>query len=83
MKRRTFVKSSATAAALSTGFTKTGWAVPADEDVAKLLKVPFYEPLILAQVNYSQPDGLPLQTVYLYMKPEYFKYRVDLDAKGI
>ena len=30
MKRRTFVQSGATAAALSTGVTKTGWAVPND-----------------------------------------------------
>ena len=58
-------------------------AVPADEDVADLLQVPFFEPLILAQVNYWWPDDKPLQTVNLFMKPEYFKYRVDLDAKGM
>ena len=31
MKRRNFIKCSATAAALSTGVTKTGWAVPGDD----------------------------------------------------
>lgn len=31
MKRRNFIKGSATAAALSTGVTKTGWAVPGDD----------------------------------------------------
>jgi ferredoxin-nitrate reductase len=33
MKRRTFVKTSATAAALSTGVTKTGWAVPEGDGI--------------------------------------------------
>jgi len=33
MKRRNFIKSTSTTAALSTGVTKTGWAVPGDEDI--------------------------------------------------
>ena len=33
MKRRTLLKSSATVAALSTGYTKTGWAVPSDDEI--------------------------------------------------
>ena len=33
MKRRNFIKGSATAAALSTGVTKTGWAVPGDDGI--------------------------------------------------
>ena len=33
MKRRTFMQTGATTAALSTGVTKTGWAVPANDDI--------------------------------------------------
>ena len=58
-------------------------AIPAEDDVAGLLETPIFEPLILAQVYYWWPDDQPLQTANLYMKPEFFKYRVDLDAKGL
>ena len=58
-------------------------AIPAEDDVASMLQIPIFEPLILAQVYYWWPDGEPLQTANLYMKPEFFKYRVDLDAKGL
>ena len=58
-------------------------AVPADEEVANLLQIPFFEPLIMAKVFYWWPDGQPLQAVSMYMKPEYFKYRVDIDVKGM
>lgn len=57
-------------------------AVAADEDLAELLEISIFEPLILAQVHYWLPEDQPLQMVSLYMKPEYFKYRVELDAKG-
>jgi GntR family transcriptional regulator len=57
-------------------------AVPAEPDVAKILSIQIFEPLIYAQVYYWYPSGKPIQTAILFMRADYFKYRVDLDPEG-
>jgi len=56
-------------------------AVPAEPDVAEILQTQIFEPLIYAQVYYWYPSGEPFETASLFMRPDYFKYRVDLDPK--
>jgi len=57
-------------------------AVPADPDVADKLQCQVFDPLILMQVYYWFPSGKPFEIVNLYMRHDYFKYKVDLDAKN-
>jgi len=57
-------------------------AVPAEPDVAEILQTQIFEPLIYAQVYYWYPSGEPFETANLFMRPDYFKYRVDLDPEG-
>lgn len=57
-------------------------AVPAEPDVAEILQTQIFEPLFYAQVYYWYPSGDPFETASLFMRPDYFKYRVDLDPKG-
>jgi GntR family transcriptional regulator len=57
-------------------------AVPADPDVAEILKMQIFEPLILRQLCYWFPTGDPFEIVNSYMRPDYFRYKVDLDVKS-
>jgi GntR family transcriptional regulator len=57
-------------------------AVPADPDVAEILKMQIFEPLILRQLCYWFPRGDPFEIVNSYMRPDYFRYKVDLDVKS-
>ena len=57
-------------------------AVPAEHDVAEALRVQLFEPLILMQVYYWFQSGEPFEIVNLFMRSEYFKYKVELDAEG-
>ncbi|MBW1961418.1 MAG: GntR family transcriptional regulator [Deltaproteobacteria bacterium] len=57
-------------------------AVPAELDIAEILKTQIFEPLIYAQVYYWYPSGGPFETANLFMRPDYFKYRVDLSPEG-
>jgi len=57
-------------------------AVPADADVAEVLQIQLFDPIILIQVYYWFPSGDPFEIVNLFMRSEYFKYRIDLGAKG-
>lgn len=57
-------------------------AVPADPDVADILQCQVFDPLILMQVYYWLSSGEPFEMVNLYMRHDYFKYKVELDAKG-
>ncbi len=57
-------------------------AVPADPDVAEILKMQIFEPLILRQLYYWFPAGDPFEIVNSYMRPDYFRYKVDLDVKS-
>jgi len=58
-------------------------AVPADPDVADILRMQVFEPLILRQLCYWFPTGEPFEIVDSYMRPDYFRYKVDLDVKSL
>lgn len=55
-------------------------AVLADPDVAKILEMQIFEPLILRQLYYWFPDGKPFEIVNSYMRPDCFRYKVDVDV---
>jgi GntR family transcriptional regulator len=57
-------------------------AVPADPDVAEILEAQIFEPLILFTVQYWLASGEPFEVVNCFMRPDYFKYKVEIDAKG-
>ncbi len=57
-------------------------AVPADPDVAETLKMQIFEPLILRQLYYWFPTGEPFEIVNSYMRPDYFRYKVDVDVRS-
>jgi GntR family transcriptional regulator len=57
-------------------------AVPAESEIADLLKCQTYDPLVHVQVYYWLSSGEPLETANAYLRAEYFKYKVDLDPKG-
>ena len=54
-------------------------AVPADPDIAEVLKMQIFEPLILRQLYYWFPTGEPFEIVNSYMRPDYFRYKVDVE----
>lgn len=56
-------------------------AVPAEPDVAEVLHSQIFEPLILLTVYYWLKSGEPLEVVICFMRPDYFKYRVNIDAE--
>jgi len=57
-------------------------AVPTDPDVAEILKMQIFEPLILRQLFYWFPTGEPFEVVNSYMRPDYFRYKVDVGFAG-
>jgi GntR family transcriptional regulator len=57
-------------------------SVTADPDIAKFLGVQPLDPLIFVQSNYWNTAGDPLEVVIWYVRPDYFKYRVEIDAAG-
>jgi GntR family transcriptional regulator len=57
-------------------------AIPADPDVADILKMQIFEPLILRQLCYWFPTGDAFEIVNSYMRPDYFRYKVELDVKS-
>jgi len=57
-------------------------AVPADPDVAEILKMQIFEPLILRQLCYWFPQGAPFAIVNSYLRPDYFRYKVHVDVKS-
>jgi GntR family transcriptional regulator len=57
-------------------------AVPADPDVAETLRMQIFEPLILRQLYYWFPTGEPFEIVNSYMRPDYFRYKVDVDVRS-
>ena len=56
-------------------------AVPADADVADILGAKIFEPLIFIQIHYWLPSGEPSDLVNLFIKADYFRYKVEL-SKG-
>jgi GntR family transcriptional regulator len=57
-------------------------AVPAEPDIAEILHVQTFDPLIFMQIYYWFGSNKPLEVINSFMRAEYFKYKVDLDAKG-
>jgi GntR family transcriptional regulator len=57
-------------------------AIPADHDTAEILQCQAFDPLILMQVRYWLPGEEPCEIVNCFVRADYFKYKVDLDAKG-
>lgn len=57
-------------------------AVPADVDVAEVLEIEIMVPLFLAQAFLRFSSGAAFEIVNLFMKPEYFKYRVEITPEG-
>ena len=53
-------------------------AIPADIDVAEILKTQIFEPLMLRQLRYWIQGGKPLQIVDAFMRQDYFKYKVNI-----
>jgi GntR family transcriptional regulator len=57
-------------------------ALPAEADLAELLQIQIFDPLIFMQVFYWFPSGKPFEIVNLFMRSEFFRYKVELDSKG-
>jgi GntR family transcriptional regulator len=57
-------------------------AVPADPDVAEILSMQSLAPLILRQLCYWFPDGAPFEIVNCYMRPDRFKYKVEINMSN-
>jgi DNA-binding GntR family transcriptional regulator len=55
-------------------------AIPADVDLSEILNTQIFEPLILRQLRYWTPDGKPLEIVDSFMRPDYFKYKVNISG---
>jgi GntR family transcriptional regulator len=57
-------------------------AIPSEPDIAELLQIQTFDPLIFLQVYYRFSDGNPFEIVNCLMKADYFKYKINLDAEG-
>ncbi len=57
-------------------------AVQADLELTEILKTQLYDPLIFIQIYYWHSQYEPLETVHMYTRPEFFKYKVPIDPKG-
>lgn len=55
-------------------------AIPADPDIAEILGTQIFEPLILRQIHYWLPSGEPFEIVNSFMRPDFFKYKVDINV---
>lgn len=53
-------------------------AIPAESDVAEILKLQIFEPLIFFKTYYRYSSGAPFEVVNSFMRADYFKYKVDL-----
>jgi GntR family transcriptional regulator len=53
-------------------------AIPADPDLAEILGTQIYEPLILRQIYYWFHSGEPFEIVNSFMRPGFFRYKVDI-----
>jgi GntR family transcriptional regulator len=54
-------------------------AVPAEPEIADLLNVSIFEPLIRRELRYHFKSGKSL-LAFCYMKPDYFRYKVDFSV---
>ena len=58
-------------------------AIPADPEIAKLLKCQVFDPFIRLQVYINFPNGDPFEIVNYFMRAEHFKFRIPIDTAGI
>jgi GntR family transcriptional regulator len=56
-------------------------SVPADADVASILQCHLFSPLIQAKVYYRLQSGEPFQITLFFMRPEYFKFKLEFDVE--
>jgi GntR family transcriptional regulator len=57
-------------------------SIPADAEISKILKTGLFDPLIFFQVFCWLDSDKPFEIANLYMRPEYFKYKVVLNSEG-
>lgn len=55
-------------------------AIPADPDLSEILRIQIFEPLILRQIYYWFPSGEPFEIVNSFMRPDFFRYKVEITA---
>ena len=51
-------------------------AILAEPEVADILKIKIFDPLVLLKLNYWFPSGDPIETVNFFIRADYFKYKV-------
>ena len=54
-------------------------SISAESDVAELLRVETYDPIMHIQVFYWKKSGEPLEAANGFMRSDYFKYKIELD----
>jgi len=57
-------------------------SIPAEIDIADILECQPFDPLSFVQIFYWFPSEIPFEVVNCFVRGDYFKYKVDLDAKG-
>jgi DNA-binding GntR family transcriptional regulator len=55
-------------------------SVPADADIAEFLQCPLFSPLIQVKVYYRLQSGEPFQLTLFFMRPDYFKFKMEFDV---
>lgn len=58
-------------------------AIPAEPDIANILNIQIFDPLILRQLCYYFPSGEPFEIVFCFMKPDYFRYKVEIKGADL
>jgi DNA-binding GntR family transcriptional regulator len=55
-------------------------AIPAEPDIAEILKAELFEPVISVKVYYWFTDEKPFEIVNCFTRAEYFKYKGSISA---
>ena len=58
-------------------------SISAESDVAQLLEVEAFDPLMHIQVFYWNAAGEPIEAANSFMRADYFKYKIELDRCDI
>lgn len=56
-------------------------AIPAEPEIAKILKCQIYDPVALIQIYYWFPTMEPFEHVIIFIRSDCFKYKIELYAK--
>ena len=54
-------------------------AIPADPDIAKILRCQVFDPLVRAQVFFWFPSDEPFEIVNYFIRADNFKYKIDIE----